>query len=118
MLFITHKLREVLVVADRITVLRRGKVVAAMPASGATEASIVALLLGSGEEADSASNATNRPSKRFPGARNVPSTTINAMRRFLIFAMQMCLTRPVACRSGYHADDLFSRSGRGRRGVG
>ena len=50
-LFITHKLREVLVVADRITVLRRGKVVAAMPVEEATEASIVALLLGSGEEA-------------------------------------------------------------------
>jgi simple sugar transport system ATP-binding protein len=50
-LFITHKLREVLMVADRITVLRRGKVVAAMPVEGATEASIVALLLGSGAEA-------------------------------------------------------------------
>jgi ABC-type uncharacterized transport system ATPase subunit len=45
-LFITHKLREVLAVADRITVLRRGVVVAAMPAAGATEDSLVAAMLG------------------------------------------------------------------------
>jgi ABC-type uncharacterized transport system ATPase subunit len=50
-LFITHKLREVLAVADRITVLRRGQVVASMPTSDATEASLVALLLGSGADA-------------------------------------------------------------------
>jgi ABC-type uncharacterized transport system ATPase subunit len=48
-LFITHKLREVLAVVDRITVLRRGKVTATMPAAeaGATEAGLVALMLGS-----------------------------------------------------------------------
>ena len=47
-LFITHKLREVLAVVDRITVLRRGKVTATMPAAeaGATEAGLVALMLG------------------------------------------------------------------------
>lgn len=44
--FITHKLREVLSVADRITVLRRGRVVASLPAAGATEAKLVALMLG------------------------------------------------------------------------
>jgi ABC-type uncharacterized transport system ATPase subunit len=47
-LFITHKLREVVAVADRITVLRRGAVTASMPAAGATEASLVNLMLGSG----------------------------------------------------------------------
>jgi simple sugar transport system ATP-binding protein len=45
-LFITHKLREVLAVVDRITVLRRGKVTATLPAAGATEAGLVALMLG------------------------------------------------------------------------
>ncbi len=45
-LFITHKLREVLAVVDRITVLRRGKVSATLPAAGATEAGLVALMLG------------------------------------------------------------------------
>ena len=34
-LFITHKLREVIAVADRITILRRGGVAATMPAGGA-----------------------------------------------------------------------------------
>jgi simple sugar transport system ATP-binding protein len=50
-LFITHKLREVLAVADRITVLRRGRVVATMPAADTSEAALVKLLLGSGAEA-------------------------------------------------------------------
>jgi len=47
-LFITHKLREVIAVADRITILRRGGVAATMPAAGATEAGLVRLMLGSG----------------------------------------------------------------------
>jgi len=46
-LFITHKLREVIAVADRITILRRGGVAATMPAAGATEAGLVRLMLGS-----------------------------------------------------------------------
>src|SRR5215469_9079818 len=39
-LFITHKLREVLAVVDRITVLRRGKVAATLSAAEATEAGL------------------------------------------------------------------------------
>ena len=46
-LFITHKLREALAVADRITVLRSGAVVASLPAAGVTEAALVSLMLGS-----------------------------------------------------------------------
>jgi ABC-type uncharacterized transport system ATPase subunit len=51
-LFITHKLREVLAVVDRITVLRRGKVTATLSAEGATEAGLVALMLGATAQAE------------------------------------------------------------------
>ena len=46
-LFITHKLREVIATADRITVLRRGTVSATLPAAGATERILVDLMLAS-----------------------------------------------------------------------
>jgi ABC-type uncharacterized transport system ATPase subunit len=45
-IFITHKLREVLQVADRIVVLRLGKVVASVSPTEATEASLAALMVG------------------------------------------------------------------------
>ena len=44
--FISHKLGEVLEVADRITVLRRGKKVDTVPREGATEASLARLVVG------------------------------------------------------------------------
>ena len=44
--FISHKLGEVLEVADRITVLRRGKRVDTVPRQGATEASLARLVVG------------------------------------------------------------------------
>jgi simple sugar transport system ATP-binding protein len=43
---ITHKLGEVLEIADRISVLRRGKLVATVPAAGATEESLAQLMVG------------------------------------------------------------------------
>jgi general nucleoside transport system ATP-binding protein len=45
-IFISHKLHEVLAVADRITVLRGGRTVASVPASGATTRSLAALMVG------------------------------------------------------------------------
>jgi len=45
-IFITHKLNEVLEIADRITVLRRGKRIDTLPAMGATEASLASLMVG------------------------------------------------------------------------
>src|ERR1700760_4453661 len=44
--FISHKLGEVLEVADRITVLRRGKRVDTVPREGATERSLAQLVVG------------------------------------------------------------------------
>ena len=45
-IFITHKLNEVLEIADRITVLRRGKKIETLPAAGATEESLARLMVG------------------------------------------------------------------------
>jgi len=45
-IFISHKLNEVAEIADRITVLRRGKLIETLPAEGATEASLARLMVG------------------------------------------------------------------------
>ena len=45
-IFISHKLDEVLAIADRVTVLRRGKKIDSLPAAGATEQSLARLMVG------------------------------------------------------------------------
>src|SRR5215217_6300102 len=45
-IFISHKLNEVLEISDRITVLRRGKRVDTIDAAGATEASLARMMVG------------------------------------------------------------------------
>lgn len=45
-LFITHKLPEVMAIADRVTVLRRGAVAGTMSRAEATETAIVQMMLG------------------------------------------------------------------------
>ena len=45
-IFISHKLDEVLQVADRITVIRRGRIVETMPREGATKAQIAESMVG------------------------------------------------------------------------
>jgi ribose transport system ATP-binding protein len=45
-LFISHRLAEVLAVTDRVTVLRDGEVVASSPSAGANEAELARLILG------------------------------------------------------------------------
>jgi ABC-type uncharacterized transport system ATPase subunit len=45
-IFISHKLNEVLEVADRITVLRRGKKIDTVPRAGATEDSLAKMMVG------------------------------------------------------------------------
>jgi general nucleoside transport system ATP-binding protein len=44
--FISHKLGEVLEIADRVTVLRRGRRIDTVPAEGATEQSLARLMVG------------------------------------------------------------------------
>jgi general nucleoside transport system ATP-binding protein len=45
-IFISHKLNEVLAIADRITVLRRGKKIETVPREGATDASLALAMVG------------------------------------------------------------------------
>jgi ABC-type uncharacterized transport system ATPase subunit len=45
-IFISHKLGEVLDIADRVTVLRRGKIIETLPTAGATEESLARLMVG------------------------------------------------------------------------
>ena len=45
-IFISHKLHEVLDIADRISVLRRGKLVDTVPRAGATEEKLARLMVG------------------------------------------------------------------------
>jgi ABC-type uncharacterized transport system ATPase subunit len=45
-IFISHKLNEVLEIADRVTVLRRGKKIDTVPRSGATEEGLARMMVG------------------------------------------------------------------------
>src|SRR5205085_1079332 len=45
-IFISHKLNEVLEIADRITVLRRGKKIDTVPRQGATEEGLARMMVG------------------------------------------------------------------------
>jgi ABC-type uncharacterized transport system ATPase subunit len=45
-IFISHKLHEVKQIADRVTVLRRGKKIATVPAASATEADLARMMVG------------------------------------------------------------------------
>src|SRR5215218_7214264 len=45
-IFISHKLHEVLEIADRITVLRRGKRIDTVPREGATEEALARMMVG------------------------------------------------------------------------
>ncbi len=45
-IFISHKLDEVLAIADRITVIRRGKIIETLPGKEATKAQIAELMVG------------------------------------------------------------------------
>src|SRR5271166_1822786 len=63
LIFITHKLNEVMACADRIVVMRQGRVVGAMPRERANEASLIALMFAEPIESGArpASAATTGP---------------------------------------------------------
>ena len=46
LVFISHKLNEVLDIADRVTVLRRGKMIGTVPKKGATEEGLARMMVG------------------------------------------------------------------------
>ncbi len=58
-IFITHKLREVLDVADRITVIRRGKVVGATLPSEADQEKLAAMMVGRAVDLELTRNPVN-----------------------------------------------------------
>jgi simple sugar transport system ATP-binding protein len=62
-LFITHKLHEVLAVSDRITVMRKGRVVGTVATKEATEQEVVALMFGESK----AKTSVPRPSEPSTG---------------------------------------------------
>src|ERR1019366_7570996 len=45
-IFISHKLHEVMAVSDRVTVLRAGRLIATVPTAGATPESLASLMVG------------------------------------------------------------------------
>jgi general nucleoside transport system ATP-binding protein len=77
-LFITHKLREVLAVVDRITVLRRGKVTATLPTGDATEDGLVALMLGSTSQAGATASVLSSVPEEETTASSVPEEETTA----------------------------------------
>ena len=67
LIFITHKLQEVLVSADRITVMRRGRIVETLPKNEATAEKLISLMFGE-KEVDS-----SPPRKELRGEKNPPA---------------------------------------------
>jgi simple sugar transport system ATP-binding protein len=70
-IFISHKLYEVLAIADRITVIRRGKVVGERSPKGTTEEDLAALMVGRNVELTVDRGESN------PGA---PMLSVNGLR--------------------------------------
>lgn len=61
-ILITHKLAEALSIADEVTVLRQGRTVTTVPASGATTDALTTAMLGEASSSPSAASArTGRP---------------------------------------------------------
>lgn len=64
--FITHKLREVLACADRITVMKNGRIAGTLSQSEATEESLVALMFGDALPAEVRTEVRQRKTEGVP----------------------------------------------------
>ncbi len=62
--FITHKMREVLQCADRITVMRRGRIARTLARAEATESRLVNLMFGESAPRESNEHAKERPDQK------------------------------------------------------
>ena len=80
-ILITHKLHEVLEVADRISVLRRGKKVATIDREGATERSLAELMVGREVLLDVARGPAHPGDDGARGARSVGARRPRSRRR-------------------------------------
>lgn len=80
-LFVSHRLEEVLELCDRITVLRDGEKVATLPASEATREQLIAMMVGTREEAKEASEHRSVGAKRsYTHMPMHPSTAVLKLR--------------------------------------
>jgi ribose transport system ATP-binding protein len=61
-LYVTHRLREVLAICDRVTVLRDGRCVAARPTAGLSYGTLVSLIVGGRDTAQAAQVQSAAPS--------------------------------------------------------
>jgi len=81
-IFISHKLNEVLDIADRVTVLRRGKKVETLPREGATEESLARLMVGREVllRVDKAPTTPGEPLLRIEGLQVLDDRGLSACR--------------------------------------
>jgi general nucleoside transport system ATP-binding protein len=80
--FISHKLNEVLEIAERVTVLRRGKKIDTVPTEGATEQSLARLMVGRDVllRVDKADTSTGDPVLEVEGLTVLDDRELEAVR--------------------------------------
>ena len=79
--FISHKLGEVLEIADRVTVLRRGKKIDTVPIEGATEQSLARLMVGRDVLLSRGQAGRPSPARRCSRSRTCACATTASSRR-------------------------------------
>ena len=84
LIFISHKLNEVMACADRVVVMRQGRVVGAMPRERASEASLLALMFAEPIESGA------RPPSAMPMARASRRSNSSASAPRLSPAVRLC----------------------------
>ena len=81
-IFISHKLNEVLEIADRITVLRRGKLIETLPREGATEQGLARSMVGREVLLRRSRRRRRARARRSSRSRTSRSTTTAVSRRY------------------------------------